>query len=119
MSSSCANNQGADQPAHPRSLISTFVIRFLESVISEHVTSKFSLFYLVFLAEETGVESRFVGNPEGRFSRDGPQMRRCFSSRPIFSYFGTLPKINWSLVKDEISCSMKRLTCEPLCSSKT
>ena len=26
-----ANNTGADQPAHPRSLISTFVIRFLES----------------------------------------------------------------------------------------
>ena len=25
-----ANNKGADQPAHPRSLISAFVIRFLE-----------------------------------------------------------------------------------------
>ena len=29
-----ANNTGADQPAHPRSLISAFVIRFLESIIS-------------------------------------------------------------------------------------
>ena len=29
-----ANNKGADQPAHPRSLISTFVIRLLESIIS-------------------------------------------------------------------------------------
>ena len=28
-----ANNTGADQPAHPRSLISAFVIRFLESII--------------------------------------------------------------------------------------
>ena len=28
-----ANNTGADQPAHPRSLISAFVIRFLESTI--------------------------------------------------------------------------------------
>ena len=28
-----ANNPGADQPAHPRSLISAFVIRFLESII--------------------------------------------------------------------------------------
>ena len=28
-----ANNKGADQPAHPRSLISTFVVRFLDSII--------------------------------------------------------------------------------------
>ena len=27
------NNTGADQPAHPRSLISAFVIRYLESII--------------------------------------------------------------------------------------
>ena len=29
----CANNKGADQPAHPRSLISAFVIRLLKSII--------------------------------------------------------------------------------------
>ena len=29
-----ANNNGADQPAHPRSLISTFVVRCLDSIIS-------------------------------------------------------------------------------------
>ena len=28
-----ANNTGADQPAHPRRLISAFVIRFLESIL--------------------------------------------------------------------------------------
>ena len=28
-----ANNKGADQPAHPRSLIRTFVVRCLDSVI--------------------------------------------------------------------------------------
>ena len=28
-----ANSKGADQPAHPRSLISAFVIRFLENFI--------------------------------------------------------------------------------------
>ena len=27
------NNKGADQPAHPRNLISAFVIRLLESII--------------------------------------------------------------------------------------
>ena len=30
-----ANNTGADQPAHPRSLISAFVIPILESIISK------------------------------------------------------------------------------------
>ena len=30
---SYANNEGADQPAHPRSLISTFVVRCLGSMI--------------------------------------------------------------------------------------
>ena len=29
-----ANNKGSDQPVHPRSLISTFVVRCLDSVIS-------------------------------------------------------------------------------------
>ena len=28
-----ANNKGADQPAHPRSLISTFVVHCLDSII--------------------------------------------------------------------------------------
>ena len=31
---SYANNKGADQPAHPRSLISAFVVRGLGSIIS-------------------------------------------------------------------------------------
>ena len=29
-----ANNKSADQPAHPRSLISTFIVRCLHSIIS-------------------------------------------------------------------------------------
>ena len=39
LSSGCANNKGADQPAHPHSLISAFVIRFLESIIHKFTTS--------------------------------------------------------------------------------
>ena len=35
-----ANNTGADQPAHPRSLISAFVIRLLESIISTLATNE-------------------------------------------------------------------------------
>ena len=38
------NNKGADQPAHPGSLISAFVIRLLESIISELDRSDISVF---------------------------------------------------------------------------
>ena len=39
-----ANNKGADQPAHPRSLISAFSIRLLESIIWRLATSETSTF---------------------------------------------------------------------------
>ena len=39
-----ANNKGTDQPAHQCSLISAFVIRFLESIISKLATSEMSIF---------------------------------------------------------------------------
>ena len=37
-------NKDADKPAHPRSLISAFVIRLLESIISRLATSGISIF---------------------------------------------------------------------------
>ena len=39
-----ANNKGADQPAHPRSLISAFVFRFLESIPLKLATIEISTF---------------------------------------------------------------------------
>ena len=51
-----ANNTGADQPAHPRSLISTFVIFFLESLICKLATGDISIFWLGSAAEETGLK---------------------------------------------------------------
>ena len=36
-----ANNTGADQPAHPRSLISAFVIRLLERIICKLAAGEF------------------------------------------------------------------------------
>ena len=44
LSSEFVNNKSADQPAHPRSLISAFVIQVLESIISKLATSKFLIF---------------------------------------------------------------------------
>ena len=40
-----ANNKGADQPAHPRSLISAFVIRYLKSKVTWFDLSLFSILF--------------------------------------------------------------------------
>ena len=37
-----ADNKGADQPAHPRDLISSFVVRCLDSIIPQLATAKLS-----------------------------------------------------------------------------
>ena len=41
-----ANNKGADQPAHPRSLISAFVVRCLDSIIPLVSISEISNLYM-------------------------------------------------------------------------
>ena len=41
---SYANNKGADQPAHPRSLISAFVVRCLDSIIALDSIAEISRF---------------------------------------------------------------------------
>ena len=63
MSLGFANNKDADQPVHPHRLISAFVIRLLESIISKLPTSEISIVQLVSVAEKI-----VVGNPEDRFS---------------------------------------------------
>ena len=44
-----ANNKGADQPAHKRSLISAFIIRLLESIVSRLASSEISRNFLASL----------------------------------------------------------------------
>ena len=61
------NSKGADQPAHPRSLISTFVIRLLESIISQLASSKISIFLASLCSLGDWFESRFFRNPEDWF----------------------------------------------------
>ena len=64
-----ANNNGADQPAHSRSVISAFVIRCWESTISKLYSCEISIFYLVSVTEQTGLNMT-VGNSRGQvFSR--------------------------------------------------
>ena len=52
---SYGNNKGADQPAHPRRLISTFVVRCLDSVIPLVFISEFSSLYLDSVAAQAGL----------------------------------------------------------------
>ena len=76
-----ANNSGADQPAHPRSLISAFVICDLESTRSKPATSEISV---VSVAEETGFSLVFVGNPEDRVCRDKAPIVSPFPAVVLF-----------------------------------
>ena len=77
-----ANNKGADQPAHPRSLISTFIVHCLES----------SFYIQNFKPPHSfcGCAGRFVsylvGNPEDRFSRDEAHLSFNFQI-PTFALF--------------------------------
>ena len=50
-----ANNKGADQPVHPRSLISTFVVCCLDSIIPPVHISKISSLYLASVAVQAGL----------------------------------------------------------------
>ena len=49
------NNKGADQPAHPRCLISAFVVRCLDSKIPLLAKSKSSKPWLVSVAAQAGL----------------------------------------------------------------
>ena len=51
------NNKGADQPAHPRSLISTFVVRCLDCIMLILAISRISSLQLVSVAEQAHFES--------------------------------------------------------------
>ena len=56
---SYANNEGADQPAHTRSLINAFVIRCLDSIIPLVSISEISSLYLASVAAQAGLSLTF------------------------------------------------------------
>ena len=60
------------QRRRPDHLISAFVIRLLESVISKLATSKFLSFQLVFVAEEIGLSLTFSETPKTGFVASRP-----------------------------------------------
>ena len=66
---SYANNKGADQPAQPRSLISTFVVHCLHSIISLDSTAEISRLLLAFVAAQAGLCLAWSETPEDTFCR--------------------------------------------------
>ena len=71
---SYANNKGADEPAHPRSLISTFVVRCLDSVMSLVSVTKILSLMLASLAEQASLSLTWLETPEDTHSHDEAQM---------------------------------------------
>ena len=74
------NNKGADQPAHTRSLISPFVIRFLESIVSKLATSKISIFSLISVDEQAGLNLTLLETLKTGF----------LAMRPVLKHYITL-----------------------------
>ena len=66
---SYANNKGADQPAHPRSLVSAFV-RCLDSVMSLVPVTKISSLLLASVAEQASLSLTWSETSEDKFSHD-------------------------------------------------
>ena len=65
-----ANNKGTDQPAHLRSLISTFIVRCLDSILPLVPISKISRLKLASVAAQAGLNLTWSKFPEDRFSLD-------------------------------------------------
>ena len=72
------NNKDADQPAHPHSLISTFVVRCLGSMICVLAISKVSRFQLTSVAEQAGLNLTWLKIPEDTFSHDAAHMKPLY-----------------------------------------
>ena len=69
----CANNKGADQPAHLRNLINTFVVHYLDSIISLVSISEISSLYLASVAAQAGLSLTWSKIPKtdvAHFCRD-------------------------------------------------
>ena len=62
-----ANNKGADQPLHSRSLISTFSVCCLDSMILLVSISEISSLYLASVAEQAGLSQPWSQNPKTGF----------------------------------------------------
>ena len=75
---SYANNKGADQPAHSRSLISAFVVHCLDSVMSLVSVTKISSLMLASVAEQASLILTGSETLEDMFSHDEAHVHVCY-----------------------------------------
>ena len=75
---SYANNKGADQPAHPRSLTSAFVVRCLDSIISLDSIAEISRLEQASVAAQAGLCLAWSETPEDTFCRVVAQLHFQF-----------------------------------------
>ena len=61
------NNKGTEQSAHPRSLISTFVVHCLDSIIPLLAIGAISSLYLVSMTAQTGLSLPWLQTPKTGF----------------------------------------------------
>ena len=91
-----ANNKSADQPAHPHSLISAFVIHCLDSIISLVSIFAISLLSLASVAEQAVLSLTCSELPKVRFFQDVSHVN-CTHFREHKRYFGI-----WFLLKIQL-----------------
>ena len=65
-----ANNKDADQSASPHSLISVFVVRYLDRIIPLVSISKISSLWLACVTEQAGLCLTWSETPKDTLSRD-------------------------------------------------
>ena len=95
----CVINKDSDQPAYPRSLICAFVIRILERIISRLASSEISIFELVSVAEQAGLNLTLLETAKKGFSRVATQL---FSLAVLYFYL--------NLNKIPLANKMKKVT---------
>ena len=66
---SYVNNKGADQPTHPRSQSSAFIVRCLDSIIFLDSIAEISRLYLATVAAQAGLCLAWSETPENTFYR--------------------------------------------------
>ena len=71
---SCVNNKGTDQPAHPRSLISAFVVHCPDRVMTLISVTKISSLMLDSVTEQAGLNLTWLETLEHTFSHEEAHM---------------------------------------------
>ena len=93
---SYANNKDADQPVHPRSMISAFVVRCLESVMSLVSVTKISSLMLASVAAQDSLCLAWSETPEDTFCRVVAQILLLMAFQYLSAHFTTNLGLNIS-----------------------